>query len=175
MTTNELQLIQGPIYRESVLYAFQLTKNMETAKDLAQEASYLAHKRRHTFQSGSNLRNWMRTITFNTFVNGYRKTKRRRELISARPPVDNWMVNRTTDNDGQHQLNADDLMAVVEALPRLYRQPFMMHYRGITYQAMSLRLRVPIGTIKSRVFTARQLMKKMIGERYGRETLAAYE
>ena len=45
---------------------------------------------------------------------------------------------------------------MINALNDDYRVPFMMHYNGFKYKEIADKLELPIGTIKSRIFLARQ-------------------
>ena len=64
---------------ESILYAFavRLTKDEDDAQDLLQETAYKAFKYRKMYQPQTNLRAWLMTIMRNTFINEYRRRKRR--------------------------------------------------------------------------------------------------
>ncbi|MBL7775747.1 MAG: sigma-70 family RNA polymerase sigma factor, partial [Saprospiraceae bacterium] len=54
-------------------FAYNLTKNMEDAKDLYQETAFRALSNREKFQPGTNFKAWMFTIMKNIFINNYRK------------------------------------------------------------------------------------------------------
>lgn len=160
MTTSELTLLNGPLYQECIGLAITLTKEKNVARDLVQEAYYLANKRHETFAEGSNLSSWIKTIVYNVFVSDYRKTMRRREMISAKPPADSWMYKKSIDNPAEGELGAEDLSRIVEGVPTIYRQCFLRFVNGMTYAQIANSMNLPVGTVKSRVFTARQLMKE---------------
>ena len=54
-------------------FAYNLTKNVEDAKDLFQETSLRALKNKDKFKPGTNLKAWLFTIMKNIFINNYRK------------------------------------------------------------------------------------------------------
>ena len=54
-------------------FAYNLTKNMEDAKDLFQETAYRAITNRDKFRDGTNFKAWLFTIMKNIFINNYRK------------------------------------------------------------------------------------------------------
>ena len=53
-------------------------------------------------------------------------------------------------------------MKIVAGLPEEYRLPFMRHYEGFKYQEIADELALPLGTVKSRIFLARQELKKKL-------------
>ena len=61
----------------------------------------------------------------------------------------------------------DELEDMIENLDDSLRVPFEMHYLGYKYQEIADKLRLPLGTVKSRIFFARKALKKMITARYG--------
>jgi RNA polymerase sigma-70 factor (ECF subfamily) len=50
----------------------------------------------------------------------------------------------------------------MDQLNDIYRLPFMMYYQGFEYKEISERLNIPMGTIKSRIFTARKQLKQAL-------------
>lgn len=166
MTIHEIEQLQGPVYQDATLLALRLTKNKDLAQDLVQEAYLNAFKCLDSFQTGSNLKNWMRTITYNLFVSNYRREKRRAKLIREKPPGENWMTNESTDNGGDHELNIQDLMRIINGVPPIHRDSFLLYYQGVPYKKIALRYGIAIGTAKSRVFTARKLLRAAIRAEY---------
>jgi RNA polymerase sigma-70 factor (ECF subfamily) len=59
-----------------------------------------------------------------------------------------------------------ELKLMLNGIGELYSVPFLMFYRGYEYREIAMHLNIPIGTVKSRIFLARQRMKVAIGERY---------
>lgn len=57
-------------------------------------------------------------------------------------------------------------MKAIQGLPVIYRHPFLLHFEGVKYQEIANRMGIPIGTAKSRVFTARQMLKKQVDALY---------
>ena len=54
-------------------FAYNLTKNVEDAKDLFQETAFRALTNRDKFRTGTNFKAWLFTIMKNIFINNYRK------------------------------------------------------------------------------------------------------
>ena len=60
-----------------------------------------------------------------------------------------------------------ELNGMVEVLDDSIRVPFLMHFEGYKYQEIADDLRLPLGTVKSRIFFARKELKEKIMSNYG--------
>ncbi|MEM6769123.1 MAG: sigma-70 family RNA polymerase sigma factor [Bacteroidota bacterium] len=147
--------------------ALRLTRDPEAAKDLLQEAAFNAYKNRHQYQPGTNFLAWAKTIIRNTFLSEYRRKKRRRALIETTHPHLNWTEKLVTHNPAEGNLGAEHIMELINQLPVEFRHPFMLHFQGVRYREIADRMGIPLGTAKSRVFTARQQLRKRLRVLYG--------
>ena len=149
-------------------FAYKLTKNSEEAKDLYQETAFRAMSNRDKFRPGTNLKAWLLTIMKNIFLNNYRKKTKANTIIDS---TDNlYYINsgkNTIRNNAHSNIMMDELETMIENLDDSLRVPFEMHYLGYKYQEIADKLRLPLGTVKSRIFFARKALKSMISSRYG--------
>jgi RNA polymerase sigma-70 factor (ECF subfamily) len=143
-------------------FALQLTRDDERARDLLQDTSYLVVKHYHSYEEGTNFRAWVKTIVRNTCLSDCRKRQRRRDIRQYITPADGWMTVTTTLNQGQYRLTTDYIHSRIASLPPLYRTTFRYYLAQLSYREIAARTGVPIGTAKSRVFTARQLLRKQL-------------
>jgi len=152
----------------NLLYAFalRLTRSRQDAEDLLQETTIKAYKYRNNFAAGTNFKSWISTIMRNTFINQYRKAKTRRHLNHPTTEVTQNIVSRNVvANSGEQTLRMQEMQRMLDSIGRLYSVPFLLFYKGFEYQEIAEQLNIPIGTVKSRIFTARVKMKQMIGKR----------
>ena len=148
-------------------FAIQLTKNKADAEDLVQETAFKAFKYRNNYQPQTNLRAWLITIMRNTFINDYRKQKRRQALHEQTDQTYFFDArNQTVENMGESNMTLEELQTLLEKLEEWARIPFLMYYQGFKYEEIARELDVPLGTVKSRIFFARKRLKSMIGELY---------
>jgi RNA polymerase sigma-70 factor (ECF subfamily) len=153
----------------SVLHAFayNLTKNVEDAKDLYQETAYRAITNQDKFRPGTNLKAWLFTIMKNIFINNYRKKSKAKTIMDS---TDNlYYINSgsiTINNTAESNIMMKELIKMVEELDNSIKVPFLMHYQGFKYQEIADQLDLPLGTVKSRIFFARKELKNLIGKRY---------
>ncbi|MEZ4995049.1 MAG: RNA polymerase sigma factor [Saprospiraceae bacterium] len=161
--TKQLDQFQNFLYN----FALRLTQNQEKAKDLVQDTSLRAFRYKEKFQVGTNFKGWISTIMRNTFINQYRKDKKRRHVSE---PVESFAYalegQVITPNQGESNLRMQELTNMFESMSDLYSVPFLLYYRGYEYKEIADQLDLPIGTVKSRIHTARNKMKETIQARY---------
>ncbi len=144
-------------------FALKLTQDIHTAEDLFQDTAFRAFKHQDKFSQNSNLKAWLSTIMKNTFINNFRVKKRRANVFDTTP--ENYLLNSEVGkipNDGEGQLALDDLHQLIEKLDDRYKSPFLMMYQGYKYDEICSLLDLPIGTVKSRIFLARNALKEQI-------------
>ena len=148
-------------------FAYNLTKNIEDAEDLFQETAFRAITNRDKFQQGTNLKAWLFTIMKNIFINNYRKKVKKRTIIDT---TDNdYYINSGNNavmNSAESKIMMDELNFMIEELDDSIKVPFEMHHIGYKYQEIADKLKLPLGTVKSRIFFARRELKQMVNKRY---------
>jgi RNA polymerase sigma-70 factor (ECF subfamily) len=148
----------------------RMTRNPADAEDLVQEALLSAYKGFDRFEAGTNLRAWLYRILTNSFINSYRKKKRRPELVDVED-VDETYVYRGV---GEHVPSAESEfieslpdVAVQEALddlPDRYRLPVILaDVEGFKYKEIAEILDIPVGTVMSRLHRGRGALRTALG------------
>ena len=150
-------------------FAFNLTKNSDDAKDLLQETYLRAINNKDKFQEGTNIKAWLLTIMRNIFINNYRKKVKTRVLFDS---TDNlYFLNSGPNqigNQGESNMFNEELNVILKELDESLRYPFIKHFEGYKYQEIADDMKLPLGTVKSRIFFARQDLKTKIEHRYGK-------
>ena len=144
-------------------YAWALTRRHEDVDDLVQDTLLKAIDKTDSFQAGTNLRAWLMTIIRNTFFNKIVNSKRlstgKENCISttlSTPATHDWFVR------------GGELMQAVRLLPRNYREMLIVVVMlGESYQAAADLLGVRIGSVKSRVNRAREMVIADLESRRG--------
>ncbi|MBX2927205.1 MAG: RNA polymerase sigma factor [Saprospiraceae bacterium] len=148
-------------------FAYNLTKNQDDAKDLFQETAFRALTNRDKFSPGTNFKAWSFTIMKNIFINNYRKKMKANTIMDS---TDNmYYINSgstTISNGAEANILMKEITGMIERLDDSIRIPFLMHYQGFKYQEIADELKLPLGTVKSRIFFARKELKEMIGVNY---------
>ncbi len=148
-------------------FAYNLTKNVEDAKDLFQETAFRALSNKEKFRPGTNFKAWLFTIMKNIFINNYRKKVKANTISDS---TDNlYYLNsgsKTISNSAESNIMLRELHDMLDGLDATLRVPFTMHYEGFKYQEIADHLQLPLGTVKSRIFFARKELKHLIHARY---------
>jgi RNA polymerase sigma-70 factor, ECF subfamily len=148
-------------------FAYNLTKNVEDAKDLFQETAFRALTNRDKFRTGTNFKAWLFTIMKNIFINNYRKKVKANTIMDS---TDNmYYINSGSvviSNKAESNIMMTELKHMIEELDDSTKIPFLMHYQGYKYQEIADHLDLPLGTVKSRIFFARKELKDVISKRY---------
>ena len=160
---NETVPHQDALYN----YALKIARNSDDAQDLLQETYYKAFKNYHQFENGTNSKAWMFMILKNTFINNYRKLKRepaKLDYDEIEDIYENIKSDQAKDNnldlDFYNDLLDDELSAALSRIPSKMREVFLLcDLEGYTYEEIAEITDIPIGTVRSRLHRARNLLQ----------------
>ncbi len=144
--------------------ALRLTGERAHAEDLVQDTMLKAHRAWHQFRPGTNARAWLLTILRNTFINDYRKRQRAgREVdLEQVEPLAVFQAVADTDPEGTffQQIVDERVVQALDALPLDFREVVVLSdVEGLSYGEIAELLKIPLGTVKSRLFRARRQMQ----------------
>ena len=144
-------------------FAFILTRDNESAKDLMQETLFRALANREKYNVGTNIKAWLYTIMRNIFINNYRK-KLRQYSIFDNTANDHLLDHNqaAVSNVAEINLSLKDIQVSVDRLLDIFKLPFVMYFEGYKYNEIAETLKEPLGTIKSRIHFARKLLKEQL-------------
>jgi RNA polymerase sigma factor (sigma-70 family) len=162
MTTSEFTAKFNELNKTLFGIAMRITRNVEDAHDLMQEAALRAFKNRDRFQVGTNFRAWMATIMKNTFINNYRRNSKRKHLELPYDKFSFAIGNAKSEASATSHLMKAELDKMVEELNDGYKKPFKMFNEGYHYDEIADSMDIPMGTVKSRIFYARKQLKEKI-------------
>jgi RNA polymerase sigma-70 factor (ECF subfamily) len=141
-------------------YARALTRNPSRADDLVQDTLTRALRKQHLWEPGSDLRAWLLTIMHNHNVNEVRRTARDDLAVDIDQCA--GTVIATTDPTGSCQLQ--ELDVAIGRLPEEQRQVLLLvGLEGLSYEHTAAILCIPVGTVRSRLSRARDLLRRLMG------------
>ncbi len=157
--------------------ALRLTGSSPAAEDLVQEAYLRAFRSWRSFTPGTNLAAWLATILRNVNLDAVRKQSRRPQQESLDEQGDYYLYNRLSEAQEQPQAEVLDRLAgagaIVDSmadLPPAFREVVVLVDIGeFSYADAAGILGVPIGTVMSRLYRGRRLLKQNLAERAGHE------
>jgi RNA polymerase sigma-70 factor (ECF subfamily) len=145
----------------------RLTRNEEDSLDAVQETFATASSQLERFRGEALFSTWLHRIAFNKC--GEIRRRRRRRLRLEEPgtarregepflalAVDDGPLPTELASAAERELH---VRAAVQALPEWLRRPIeLRYYEHLPYEDIALRLELPIGTIKSRLYRAHRTL-----------------
>lgn len=135
--------------------AYTILRDNRECEDAVQETLLRAWQKRDTLRDEAAFRFWLTRILTNTCNTMLRKNRRSQttELDENAPaPEYDGMANRA-------------LHDAIGRLPQELRLPIILHYlEGFSTKEISMLLKRPEGTVRNRLFRARQQLKELLGE-----------
>lgn len=146
-------------------FAYVLTSNKEDAYDLLQDTTLKALDNEDRFSDNTNFKGWVFTIMRNIFINKYRRMMRSSTIIDN--SEDLYLINVpqvTTPDTPESSVAVGEILKVLRSFPDDYRIPFSMHVSGYHYSEIAKKMNLPLGTVKSRIFYARKMLRERLGD-----------
>lgn len=159
-------------------FARKLTGHEQDAEDLAHDALVRACRFSHRFERGTNLKAWLFRIVRNTFISRWRERQRRPALETAMLDFEGLAESRgaTLEEAGQapylDPLTAHEDTEIAEEIREAMQHLSPKHrdvvtcclVEGLTYQEAARILKVPAGTVMSRLHRGRKQLQARLAE-----------
>jgi len=142
----------------------RLTGNAADADDLVQETMLKAFRSWDQYQPGTNAKGWLLTILRNSFINEYRRRTRHPETVDVDTIEPFAVFQDIQEEDPQgallDKIVDDEVLKAIDGLPDAFRETVVLSdVEGMSYQEIGKILGIPVGTVKSRLFRARQMLQ----------------
>lgn len=139
--------------------SFRLTGDPGTAEECVQETFIRVFANLDRFQGQSQLSTWIHSIALSVVRTGFRKAARRSRYEAELTDVTAARARGPRNTAPlRHRLHA-----AIDGLPERMRTAFVMHeIEGYTHQEIAETMDVPVGTIKTRVFRAREALRRVL-------------
>jgi RNA polymerase sigma factor (sigma-70 family) len=161
-------------YKSSVYnLVFRMVKNVQDAEDLTQEAFIKAFNSLASFNEEYAFSTWLYKIATNNCIDYFRK--RKLQMYSLDKPI------QYKDSELQHEIPDPDFNAektiltsernrlireAIETLPKKYYIAIILrHTEEKSYEEIAAILKLPLGTVKARIFRAREMLNKALKEK----------
>jgi RNA polymerase sigma-70 factor (ECF subfamily) len=156
---------QGAIEHLNALYGFalSLTRHAPNAEDLVQETCLRAFRFAHRFEPGTHLKAWLFQILRNTFLTFYQRQARERAVLDQDPEGrdEGWDLEAMGASAG----TALDLERAIAELPEEFRTVLLLaDLDGFALDEIAEIMGTPVGTVKSRLFRARRLVRRRLAD-----------
>ena len=153
-------------------FGYHLTKKEVEAEDLVQETYLKSFKSIDKYYVGTNAKAWLFRILKNEFINRYRQNQRRPNSVDI-----DEVHNIQNQEEGSSSLTAyvdlseemfnsmmgDEITIALNSLAEDFRVVILLcDIEGFTYEEISKIIDIPIGTVRSRLFRARNMLKEQL-------------
>jgi RNA polymerase sigma factor (sigma-70 family) len=153
-------------------FAYRLTLDPDDAKDLLQDTYLKAFRFLDSFQQGTNAKAWLFRILKNSFINDYRKKSKEPSKVDYQE-VETYYNSEDVDRqitpdlrvEALQDMIGDEISTALNALDVDFRTVIILcDLEGFKYEEMAKILDIPIGTVRSRLHRARNLLKEKLSE-----------
>ncbi len=153
-------------YYKRLLYYFyrMLSNDRELAEDFMQEVFYKIIDKPQLFDAKRKFSTWVFSVAHNMCKNEYRRKEVRKIIVSSENP--DTYSERKNDKEDQ-QLIVTAVFKELEAFDENRKTAFLLKYReGFSIDEISEILKLPKGTIKSRLFYTRKKLQEILSHRF---------
>ena len=140
-------------------YARALTRNADLADDLVQDCLERAIAKRGLFRPSGPVRAWLFTILLNLYRNGLRSTHRRGETVDI-----SSIPEPSTPAPQPGHIALAEMARAIDTLPLEQKEALLLiALEGLAYQEAADILKIPVGTLMSRLGRARAALRLLTG------------
>lgn len=157
--------------------ALRMTKNRQDAEDLVQETYLKAVRNLHRYREEAGTKSWLFTILTNTYIDLYRKRKRRPRKVEfddeGATGIYERVVSTFPSREGRgpmhspgdledflHRFMPDEVKDAIDDLPDIFRELVVLRdLEGFSYKECA---EIPIGTVMSRLHRARKSLQEAL-------------
>jgi RNA polymerase sigma-70 factor (ECF subfamily) len=151
-------------------FAYRLTLDQDDSKDLLQDTYLKAYRFIDSFQQGTNAKAWLFRILKNSFINDYRKKSKEPSKVDYQD-VESYYNSEDVDRqitpdlrvEALRDMIGDEISNALNSLDVDFRTVIILcDLEGFKYDEMAKILDIPIGTVRSRLHRARNLLKEKL-------------
>jgi RNA polymerase sigma-70 factor (ECF subfamily) len=164
----------------------RLTRNPPDAEDLVQETYLRAFRFRAQFIPGSNLRAWLFKILSNTAISRFRHTSHDRDNTSLEDMEETALYPQMANGAARVPESAEDealggildvdVRRALEELPEPFKLVVALSdVAGFSYKEIADMIEVPLGTVMSRLFRGRRILRRSLADYARRDPRASEE
>ena len=167
---HEFEALAFPVQRDLYAFAYRLTGRREDAEDLAQDVLVRAYRSFHRFESGSNFKAWIYKIATNLYINAYRRRDHCPDPVMyeemggvERLGIHDARADQHPESSLMASETAKALWSAVQGIKEPFRATLILcDVEDLTYEETAEAMGAPIGTVRSRLFRARRMVRDLL-------------
>ena len=166
LNEDELSIFSDILnYDDQKLYDFIFTKSHQDSEDLTQQTFLKVWQQLKTFRGDSAFFTWVYRIAINLAKNyvsssGYKKQKLNISVEDSEIEINSF---KDIELELMHDQSLKNIKFFIDSMPESLRTAFTMREQeGLSYDEISKITETPIGTVRSRIFRARESILEYI-------------
>lgn len=146
-------------YQHKLLrYAENLVRDKDRAAQIVQDAFVKAFINLNGFDTRKKFSSWIYRIARNEAMNALQKYKREVSI----PEGFDFKSDQDIEKEFEQKETAEQLEKCLDTMPVIYSEPLVLYYLDErSYEEISDILRIPMGTVATRMHRAKKLMKHL--------------
>lgn len=147
-------------------YVYRMVGNYESALDLTQEIFIKVYNSLNRYRAEFKFSTWIYKIAHNAAVDHLRRSATREQSLVVGPEDDSFdlpleSARLSPEQESERKERRGEIEAVVRALPANYRELIILrHSQDLSYEEIVEVTGLPLGTVKNRLFRAREMMRQ---------------
>lgn len=157
--------------RPLIGFLFRMTGNRDAAADLAQDVFIKVYQSLGSFDPTYRFTTWLYRIASNWAIDHLRRRQPRTCPLGPvadddQPPAPEVAGNDPSPDDVLRLRELESRLEIaIEGLPPAYRQLILLRHRQhLRYDEIARATRLPIGTVKNRIFRAREILRARLSD-----------
>ena len=152
-------------------YVYRMVGNYESALDLTQEIFIKVYGSLRRYRAEFKFSTWIYKIAHNCAVDHLRRSSTREQSLITGTETDNFELpiessRLTPEQESERKERRGEIESVVKTLPANYRELIILrHSQDLSYEEIVEVTGLPLGTVKNRLFRAREMMRQQFVDR----------
>jgi RNA polymerase sigma-70 factor, ECF subfamily len=152
-------------------YVYRMVGNYESALDLTQEIFIKVYGSLGRYRSEFKFSTWIYKIAHNSAVDHLRRNSTREQSLMNGIEGDQYELpiesgRLSPEQESERKERRIEIESVIRTLPANYRELIILrHSQDLTYEEIVEVTGLPLGTVKNRLFRAREMMRQQFVEK----------
>jgi RNA polymerase sigma-70 factor (ECF subfamily) len=152
-------------------YVYRMVGNYESALDLTQEIFIKVYSSLRRYREEFKFSTWIYKIAHNSAIDHLRRNATREQSLVIGPEGDQFDLpveskRLSPEQESERKERRGEIESVIRALPANYRELIILrHSQDLSYEEIVEVTGLPLGTVKNRLFRAREMMRQQFVEK----------
>ena len=156
--------------RPIAAYIYRMVGDYDSALDLTQEVFIKVYNSLSRYRSEFKFSTWIYKIAHNAAIDYLRRRSAREQTLSDEPGGERAEVaverRLSPEQESERNERCSEIELVVQTLPHAYRELIVLrHSNDLSYDEIAEVTGLPLGTVKNRLFRAREAMRELLVQR----------